>query len=226
MKPITIRILHSSSVGKAEIEAASKGAKRFERIGIFHDCANVRKGYTAIRSVRSGREIRGLILSPEPDVDPESLSVGIMEVFREKSVIPVGLTGSTLHRIVPDGLSVVLEPRVGFAVENRGAIVSLTQIRELGATETGGAESCFLIGTDRTLSLKATEIAVAHELGHVFGISDHCEDIGCAMHEDGNGCMHEFFTQRMERLVKQELDFCKKCWDLIAKHSKRLMHGQ
>ena len=202
MKELKVRILHPPSVTAEEVKAALRGAERFRAYGVVCDHADVTLK-SALLDVKNGRRVRELVTSPEPVVHFCDLGFGVWEAFFPKSVLPLGLTPSRMREAVDESEAYKLEPRLGIARANEGALVSLSRIRE---SATGGSPH----RSEPDTALKAIEMAVVHELGHVLGRKDHCARQGCVM--QGN----ENYLDFIERFVRKGVDLCWECSSMIS----------
>ena len=183
-----IRLLYPSAVTDYEVKSAYKAIERFAKFGLEVDQVQVGKGNLRdVLWVRSGREIRDIINAKESVIiDDWALRPGVLEVLLTMRIIGVGITPAPLFRM-ENG---VKEPRIGLSRHLQGALVSISSFMDF----------------EYSTSQKAIELAVAHELGHIFMEKrGHCADEKCLMQENRN-CM-DF----LDRFVKPGLDFCRKC---------------
>jgi len=184
-----IRLLYPSSLTDYEVKSASRALERFAKFGLEVDQVQVGKGSLRdVLWVRSGREIRDVINAKEKViVDDWALRPGVLQVLLTMRIIGVGITPAQLFRM-ENG---VKEPRIGLSRHQQGALVSISSFMDF----------------EYSTSQKAIELAVAHELGHIFidRSERHCPDKNCLMQENKD-CM-DF----LDRFVKPELDFCRKC---------------
>ncbi len=216
MKDPKVRLLYSSDVRPAEVHSALKGAMRFRRFGLDCDSFDVStKG--AFEDVKSARAINNIFAQNGPVViDRSTLVPDIWEFLSPKGITPLALLPSQLlpavdyehtTKLEPGPLSgpyrtnfkpvdyehtPKFEPRLGFALRTQGALISLAKIRELSQTDPARAGS-------------ALELAVAHELGYVFGRAVHCMNGSCLMKK--NHSFEDFLT----RFVDARVDFCRDC---------------
>ncbi|MEW6036553.1 MAG: hypothetical protein AB1529_08130 [Candidatus Micrarchaeota archaeon] len=202
MKDVRIRLLYPSSVRPEEVRAAMRGMDRFRDFGALHDCAELGRGdRAALRGVRNGSSIKSILASPAPVVRYADLLGDISELFVSKEILALGLTPSPMSEFVGEEFSTRLERRVGVSRECVGAVVSLSQAR---AMEGGMQAAPYRNLSDPGLALRSVELAVRHELGHVFG-KRHCRNEGCLMQENRD------FPDFIERFVRKNLDFCRDC---------------
>ena len=198
-----VRILYTPSINHAEVAAAVIGANRFRRFGVVVDDAMIdttygqnNYGQNSLSRVKSGAFIRDVITSNTgARVKKSDLSPGIYESLFPKKVLGLGLTPFSITN-VPERSGIEPYQCVGLSLSNRGALVSLSQIRELKGS----------------LLFDAINFAVAHELGHAFGRKDHCESPTCIMQANAN--LLDFVT----RFVEARLDFCRSCVSIIGTH--------
>ncbi len=216
MKDIRIRLLYPSSVRQEEVRAALRGMEKFRECGVGHDCAGLgdddRK---ALRGVRNGSSVKSILESPEPVVRYADLLGDISELFVSKDTLPLGLTPSPMSELVGGEFSTRLERRVGLSRECMGALVSLSHSRGM---EGGMPSAPYRDGRDPGLALKSIELAVRHELGHLFG-RRHCRNESCVMQENRD------FADFIERFVRKNLDFCRDCSGAIGSFICRWTSG-
>jgi len=211
MKDVRIRLLYPSSVKPEEVRAAVRGMERFRAYGVLHDSAGLGvNDKEALRGVSNGKAMKRLVTSPELVMSPIDLHVDVVGIIFNRNIIPVGLTPFRMKEIVGDEFSVKKEPRLGLSREGIGAIVSLHKPREMGDASVDESVPIFRNGMDGGIALKSIELAVAHELGHVFGKTGHCEKDGCLMQANRD------FADFIDRFVIPGVNFCRDCSSKIS----------
>ncbi len=211
MKDVRVRLLYPSSVKPEEVSAAIRGMERFRTYGILHDEAQVGGGgKAALKGVRNGKSIESILLSALPTVAYCDIHGSFSEFFRTSDTIPIGLTPARMNKLAEVEFSTRLEPSLGLSREREGAIVSLFRSREMAAGALDMAVPPFRNGMDLGFALKSVELAVAHELGHVFGRKEHCGKEGCLMQANRD------FADFIDRFVIPGVDFCRDCSSTIS----------
>jgi hypothetical protein len=211
MRDVRIRLLYPSSARPEEVRAAIQGMERFRAYGVLHDSAVLGDNdRTALRGVRNGKAIKRMITSPDLVVGYFDFCGDVSELVFTKDIIPVGLTPSRMSEMVGEEFSTRREPRLGLSRDVTGAIVSLFRARELATMSADVTVPPFRNGIEPELALKSIELAVKHELGHVFGRTGHCEKDGCLMQANRG------FADFIDRFVREGLDFCGRCSSTIS----------
>ncbi|MDO8554407.1 MAG: hypothetical protein Q7S22_06375 [Candidatus Micrarchaeota archaeon] len=194
MKEIRVRIIHSESAIKPIIDGARRGVDRFKAYGVTCEEAVVSR--TTVDDIRGGEFLlsavssTGLILVRGENFTP---SFRELRSHRRAKTHLIGL-GLTDAVIIYSDTS--LEVSHGIST-SFGALIS-TYVHEMD---------------DIALKSLALESVVKHELGHVFGVSGHCEDTSCIMEN-----LRNFY----EQFIKSRRDFCARCIPIITAKIKEL----
>ncbi len=196
MRELKVRILYPSSVTSCEVKAAIRGVQRFTEFGITFDHMGIDAPGACV-FLKSKGKMKELLTSPKPTVPWNGLSRGLLEPLFRAEIIGIGLTPERLVECVEGSGIDRLEGRIGISTLKQGAVISLDRIR---AARKNLDRDTFLNEGEAD---KAIEIAVAHELGHVFGISEHCTNTSCSMQENVD------FKDFIERFVRRAVDFCR-----------------
>ncbi len=211
MKEVRVRLLYPASVKPEEVGAALRGMERFRTYGVLHDSAGLRgNDKEALRGVSNGKTMKRLVTSPELVMSPVDLHVDVVGMLFKRDIIPVGLTPVRMNELVGEEFSVKKEPRLGLSRGGIGAIVSLFKPREMETASTDASVPVYRNGMDSGIALKSIELAVMHELGHVFGVQGHCENKGCLMQANEN------FADFIDRFVIPGVNFCRNCSSTIS----------
>jgi len=206
MKDVRIRLIYPPSVKPEEVGAAVRGMERFRAFGVLFDSAGIGgNDRAALKGVRNGNAIKCMITATEPALTFSDFHGGFGDILATRDIIAVGLTASCLNEIVCDEFSSRPEIRLGLSRESEGAIVSLFRMRGMVAAAMQNSSTPYRTGAEAELALKAVELAVVHELGHVFGKKGHCEKAGCVMQTNRG------FPDFIERFVRPGVDFCRDC---------------
>jgi hypothetical protein len=220
MKDVRVRLLYPSSVKPEEVGAAIRGMERFRAYGVLHDEAQVGgRDKAALEGVRNGKSIKSILLSALPAVAYYDIHGSLSELFRASDTIPIGLTPARMKRMVEEEFSTRLEPSLGLSREGEGAIVSLFKAREMETASADESVPLFRNGMDNGIALKSIELAVAHELGHVFGRKEHCGKEGCLMQANRD------FADFVDRFVMAGAEFCRDCSAKISGTIGRMTVG-
>jgi len=217
MKEARVRLLYPASVKPEEVGAALRGIERFRAYGVLHDsaCFGVNDS-DALRGVSNGKAMKRMVLSPDLAVGNFDLRTDVIGMIFKREIIPVGLTPTRMKEIVGGEYATKLEPRLGLSREGIGAIVSLHKSREMEDAGADESVPAFRSGMDMGIALKSIELAVAHELGHVFGKTGHCEKDGCLMQANRD------FADFIDRFVIPGANFCRDCSSTISCAISRL----
>ena len=205
MKEVRIRILYPRSITPDEVQSAIRGTNYFTHFGVLFDHSDIEAG-TALHGVKNGRAIKRILESDDPKISYYDLGGDLSHILFPKHTLPIGLTPVQLHELINDDYASHLVPSIGLSQSNEGAVVSLFRFRQL---DLNAANAPFrTLGF--SLSSKATEIAVAHELGHLLGVEGHCEKSNCIMQANTD------FDDFIERFVRTVVTLCRDCSDQIS----------
>lgn len=194
---INIQLIQNSQITKEESEAALRGIKRFEKFGV--QC----ESNTKISRVMMGRKITKII-SQESTISNMDFKPTVLDFLLDRKSIGLGLGPYPLLLEIDNSKT---ESCIGVAKTGVGAVVSIFGIRN--------AQNFFYkgISIDKKTAIEAIEIATAHEIGHVLGITEHCKN--CIMKE--NSCFRDF----IENLRS---DLCKECFSKISRFCNSLIY--
>jgi predicted Zn-dependent protease len=189
MNEARVRLFFHDSLPNRERMAAHAGAAAFRDFGVVFDWANA-KQKDAFRNVRAGDQLRMIANSGYPVVKAENLLREAEWRAEERSVF---------------GLVVTPRPLVKKLMRAGGNASSLA-VSVLGI---GSVLSTYRFSNDATLEGNLFERAIAalvrYELGHVFGVKDHCVDTDCIMQANGG------YADFIDNIVKPAREFCAKC---------------
>jgi hypothetical protein len=184
-KPRLALVFDSERVSKDERSAASRGFGKFD---VLCEQIDVLDRNGGLWLLKNGERMKGMVSSREDiRLHPgEIIESSASSWFPERNTMGLGITPMRIIDIsIPKG---GMRGNLGVSHPAFGGLVSIARFRKLG----GG------------LSLKAIELAVAHEIGHVLGNREHCAN-DCLMQE--NRDYHDF----VERFVKRDLGPCRDC---------------
>jgi predicted Zn-dependent protease len=212
-------IIFKPTLSPAEFDATARALNRFMGGSVEYDvrhasdpraAENVRMGGQLLRALRSEGPLR---IDTTGFLMPE-LGTPLDQLRREgRGAIGIGLTNEPLFA----ARNGVEQEELGVGLYRRGAIVSVAGLRRRFGFDrrTGRCER------DADVAMRALELAVCHELGHVliesYGRSGknpveeaHCPYSSCLMQE--NSGLGDF----VERIVRRGFGFCRECTQRIG----------
>ncbi len=205
----TIAVVFSSArTAEFEQAAAMQGIARFKAFGVGVETRMLDVDTEKVGRVRCGNVLKQLATEATSlvgygDLDHLSLAnFGHSILLNRPLVTGIAITPTLLTRIVSDGELVSDSTKViGVGTHNGSAVVSVGALRFIEDPEIYG---------------NAIRLAVIHELGHVFGVEQHCKATACVMQETQN--KNDFVA----RFVVPGLDFCGECAATVTREIRRM----
>ncbi len=217
----SVALLYSPRITTREDHAAAmRGLEQFQKFGLLVDALDV--DTRGVGHVRGGEMLRVFAASTTPiHVDNslghrnlaniwhtiwsgQQLTTGIaitsVPITRTQPIFQESWTGRRGREWVPQP-----KEAIGISIPRAGAVVN---VRE------------FDFIRDATIRHHAIMLVITHELGHVFGVVQHCATPECIMQDAARTPMT--IEDDVRRYNLQKPDFCTNCVETIRREIDRL----